>query len=55
MVGDMDIHASISKDFIQKHQKSIQSSPITVFDANLEISTIQCILEICRDNNKPGM
>lgn len=55
MVGDMDIHASISVDFINKNIELIKNSPVTIIDANLEVSTMEHILEICKKYKRPGM
>ncbi|XP_063707866.1 uncharacterized protein LOC134836602 [Culicoides brevitarsis] len=51
---DMAVHRCITPELIQKNKNLIKNSPLTVFDANLSIETIEEILKLAREFKKPA-
>jgi len=50
---NMAVHRSITPDLIFQNESLIKSAPLVVVDANLSVETMQAILEIAKDNNRP--
>uniref|UniRef100_A0A1L8E1E1 Putative pseudouridine-5'-phosphate glycosidase n=1 Tax=Nyssomyia neivai TaxID=330878 RepID=A0A1L8E1E1_9DIPT len=53
IVGDMQIHSSISPDLIERNEKAIADSSIIVIDANLTHETMEMIFKLCHKYKKP--
>ncbi|XP_059621516.1 uncharacterized protein LOC132265075 [Phlebotomus argentipes] len=53
VVGDMQIHSSITPDLIKRNEQNIVDSPIIVIDANLTHETMVMLLKLCQKHKKP--
>jgi sugar/nucleoside kinase (ribokinase family) len=52
-VGDMDIHSTISPDWVERFESRLASAPIVCMDGNIPVETLQYICDVCHRNNVP--
>ena len=46
-IGDMDIHAQISPDYVKTLEKEIISAPLVVADGNMPQKSLLALMELC--------
>lgn len=54
MTADMAVHRRITPELIFKSKELVEKSAMVVFDANLSVETIEAILEVAKDHDKPA-
>ncbi|CAH0722588.1 unnamed protein product, partial [Brenthis ino] len=53
-LGDMDIHNQITIDLVNKHTDVLKAAPLIVIDGNVPTATMDHVLKLCNEHNKPG-
>lgn len=53
IAADMGVHRCITPQLIQQNEELLKSAPLIVFDANLSVETIEEILELANNHNRP--
>ncbi|KPI93350.1 Pseudouridine kinase [Papilio xuthus] len=53
-LGDMDIHNQITTQMVDKHIETLEKAPLVVLDGNVPQSTMDYVLQLCHELNKPG-
>lgn len=53
IAADMGVHRCITPELIHQNQELLKSTPLIAFDANLSIETIEEILQVAKDNDRP--
>ena len=46
-IGDMDIHAQISPDYVKELEKEVVSAPLVVADGNMPQESLLTLMELC--------
>uniref|UniRef100_A0A336M1B1 CSON015438 protein n=1 Tax=Culicoides sonorensis TaxID=179676 RepID=A0A336M1B1_CULSO len=54
ITADMGVHRCITPEMVLENVERIKDAPVVVFDANLSVETIETILEVAKDNDKPA-
>lgn len=52
-LANMEIHKSITPQVIKDHEQEFRSTPLVIIDGNLSVNTIETILELSLQYNKP--
>lgn len=52
-LANMEIHKSITPQLIKQHEQEFKNTPLVIIDGNLSVGTIEAILELCLQYNKP--
>lgn len=52
-IGDMDIHAQISPDYVKTLEKEIISAPLVVADGNMPQKSLLALMELCHKQKVP--
>lgn len=53
-VSEMESFAAISPKLIREYQSDFEQASLIVLDANLELDTIRCVLDVASQANVPG-
>ncbi|KPJ13595.1 Pseudouridine kinase [Papilio machaon] len=53
-LGDMDIHNQITTQMVDKHIETLERAPLVVLDGNVPQTTMDYVLQLCHELNKPG-
>ena len=46
-IGDMDIHAQISPDYVKELEREVVSAPLVVADGNMPQESLLTLMELC--------
>ncbi|XP_034840817.1 uncharacterized protein [Maniola hyperantus] len=52
-LGDMDIHNQITVELVNRHINVLKSAPLVVLDGNIPLTTMDYVLGICAQFQKP--
>ncbi|XP_045542630.1 pseudouridine-metabolizing bifunctional protein C1861.05 [Papilio machaon] len=52
-LGDMDIHNQITTQMVDKHIETLERAPLVVLDGNVPQTTMDYVLQLCHELNKP--
>ncbi|XP_072936003.1 uncharacterized protein [Epargyreus clarus] len=52
-LGDMNIHDHITIDLVDRHVEYLKNAPLVVVDGNLPQTTMDHVLRLCQQHNKP--
>lgn len=50
----MKVHDLIDENYVREHEGIIKESSLVVFDGNLRLETIDCLLNLCAEYSVPG-
>lgn len=53
-VSEMESFAAIAPKLIKEYQSRLEEASLIVLDANLELDTIRCVLDVASQANVPG-
>ena len=53
-IGDMDIHAQISPEYVKKLEKEVLSAPLVVADGNMPQESLLTLMGLCHKHRGTG-
>ncbi|KAI5634775.1 pfkB family carbohydrate kinase domain-containing protein [Phthorimaea operculella] len=53
-LGDMDVHNFITPELVDKHRGWLEQAPLVVLDGNVPQTTVDHVLQLCQQMEKPG-
>ena len=53
-IGDMDIHAQISPDYVKELEREVVSAPLVVADGNMPQESLLTLMELCHKHKGTG-
>ncbi|XP_037936541.1 uncharacterized protein LOC119670371 [Teleopsis dalmanni] len=53
ILGNMDIHKSITPELVMQQEQVFQKAPLIIMDGNLSVQTMECVLELASKHQRP--